>query len=73
MRLKPDFERTATGWGWLDRVTAPWWRLRSRQTIRRLDRMFGITGDEAERRRQRRALWERLDLGNVERWGGGDG
>lgn len=60
--LKPDFERTATGWVWSDRLTAPWWRLRSWITLRRIDRMLGVTGTEQERRRQRRRILASLEL-----------
>lgn len=69
---KRDLERTATGWAWSDRLTAPYWRWRSWLSLRRIDRMLGITGDKQERRRRRRALWTPADMDQVEWRGDGD-
>lgn len=45
MSLRPDFEHCATGYRWLDRLTAPWWRRRSRAAERHLWESLAI-GDE---------------------------
>lgn len=44
--FKRDLKTTATGWPWLDRLTYPWWRLRSAVAERRLLRLLG-DGDRA--------------------------
>lgn len=56
MRLRPDFKRTATGYFWLDWLTAPFWHLLDRRAQRRFFRLFGRT--EAEGRRYVREHWE---------------
>ena len=51
-----DTDRTVTGWVWLDRLTAPYWRIVSWRAERSIERTLGITGT----REQRRAQWRRL-------------
>lgn len=57
--LRRDTDRTVTGWVWLDRLTAPYWRVRSRLAERSIERTLGITGTREERRDQ----WRRLLAG----------
>ncbi len=59
MRLRRDIEHTVTGWRWLDRLTAPYWRIVSWRAERSIERTLGITGT----REQRRAQWRRLVAG----------
>lgn len=41
MNLRPDFERTATGYAWLDWLTAPYWRWADWRSRRALYRLLG--------------------------------
>lgn len=50
MKLCPDFKRTATGYFWLDWITAPYWRWVVARTERKFHRFMG-DGDEAAGKR----------------------
>lgn len=43
MRLRPDFERTATGYVFLDFLTLPYWRFKSRRAFRRFEKAYSKT------------------------------
>lgn len=40
-RLRPDFDRTATGYFWLDKLTSPYWTWRDRRARDQLARLLG--------------------------------
>lgn len=62
MNLRPDRERTATGYVWLDRLTDPYWRLTSWWMERKFYRAMakpGVPWREARAAFQRVARrWE---------------
>lgn len=37
----PDFDTTATGYGWLDRLTLPYWRWKSRREEAKFEEAVG--------------------------------
>ena len=41
-RLLPDFDTTATGYTWLDKITAPYWRWKARKEEEAFEEMLSI-------------------------------
>lgn len=78
--MRPDFDRTMTGYWWLDRTLAP--ILNPYNAIvgwiyeRRLDHALGIYGTTKERRDQRYRIFAAMDQEGAERpvlWDGPGG
>lgn len=45
MNWRRDFEHTATGWRWLDWLTAPYWAFLDHRTRRKFGKLFALKGE----------------------------
>lgn len=60
MRLRPDFKRTATGYFWLDWLTAPYWAVVDRRSRREFGKLFALKGESwRDGERWVREHWEK--------------
>lgn len=65
MRWKPDRETYATGYGWLDKVTDPYWRIALWWSTRKWWRAHARPGESWKEARDR---YQPLYAGAFEEW-----